>query len=116
LSVGELVPLYRSLEKALDAYDFGKAKAAVERMRASLQMGSGEESVPVNKERLAQVLEQLRTLVSGSDTMAQELLENEAGLLESAGFTEETRQMRKALDAYDFDGALAVLERLTVGH
>ena len=63
----------------------------------------------VDKEKLADVIQQLGSLIVDRDTGVQELLGSEESLLLAAGFSSELKQMTKALDDYDFDTAMAVL-------
>ena len=112
LSMGKLGPMYKDLEKALGAYDFDAAQTTLLRMQAAVAEESTSVEVEVDKEKLADVIQQLGSLIVDCDTGVQELLGSEESLLLAAGFSSELKQMTKALDDYDFDTAMAVLSEI----
>lgn len=63
----------------------------------------------VDPERLRRVANELHALLAYGNASAGELLDDNAELLEAA-FGQQYRQIKKAIDSFDFDEALALLK------
>lgn len=112
LSSGEMAPLFKSLEKALDAYDFDTAQVKLRAMQACIEDQDEDTAIKIDSEKVEQVIKQLASLLGEYDASALELLETEASLLETAGFSEEINLVNKALESYDFDASMAIIKAM----
>lgn len=112
LATDEMTALLITMEKALSVYDFDEALAVVKKMRASYIKDRSSASIEFERDRLDSSLKRLTSLVSEYDTAALQLLDDEAELFESAALGGEIKQVKKALESYDFDAAMKLLERL----
>jgi len=112
LSAGELGPLSRALNKALDAYNLEEGLRVVEQMRATVFAPQAAINAE-DKTRLQALTEQLASMIADYDTDALDVLTNETELFKGAGFVAEVDRMTNALEAYDFDTATTELAALT---
>ena len=102
----------KELEKELGEYDFDAAQKTLLRMQAAVAEAVPSVEVGVDEEKLADVIQQLGSLIADFDTSAQELLDSEEPLLLAAGLSLELKKMSMALDDYDFDTAMAFVREI----
>lgn len=113
LSAAELTPRFRTLEKALQRYDFDAAMVALKKVRA--EVPAATVVLEVDRGRIAEVLDRLASMIDDYNTEALTLFEAEEPLLVAAGLGKAVSKLRKALATYDFDTAKRVLPRLDTG-
>ena len=112
LSTGNLGSICKELEKELGEYDFDAAQKTLLRMQAAVAEAVPSVEVGVDEEKLADVIQQLGSLIADFDTSAQVLLDSEEPLLLAAGLSLELKKMSMALDDYDFDTAMAFVREI----
>jgi CheY-like chemotaxis protein len=112
LSAGPLQSYLKSMERALGDYDFETARDALAMMRAQLDAGSSSEDKVVDSAELANVIQQLATLIDDYDTDAVEFLESQESLLQAAGFSSDIKRISQALEGYDFDLAKKIISAM----
>lgn len=111
LSSGKTAPFYQELCRALDAYDFETALATVDKMRTAVAVNKSD-AQSHKKVDIAQLLDELSTLIADYDTNALEKISDNKAEIIAAGHYTETKQILEAMEAYDFDTAAAVVEQL----
>ncbi len=66
----------------------------------------------IDPQAFQQLVQQLETALKEYDTQASELLSQLEGASDEAGFVQTVSRMRQLIDAFDYSGALALLEHI----
>ena len=104
---GELEPLIDKLEEALNA-----AMEELRRLDSVEEAGKTPEQPAVDLGELAEKLKQVAALLEQGDTEAEILIEELAAPLGSLGLDQKAKELKAAMENFDFDKAVEVVRHL----
>lgn len=103
-------------KQQVDEGERAVARTELQRVRASIATLAEAEDVeskePVSQGDLGEVLEKLAELLADYDTGAQDMLDANRSLLSAGELASFYPLLEKALEVYDFDKALAIVEEM----
>jgi hypothetical protein len=93
-------------------FELQRALQSVNRLTDVTADKTGTSEQPIDRDAVKQVLATLVQQIADYDTSALETIENSSGLFITGFLKSESILMKKAMEAYDFETAQAVIEKM----